>query len=174
MQCKLELKGYRKICNRCYFQNVENKMQFCAKCETLKLYTEFSINRTTCKICDAYKNALSERKIKRAVYRTENKVKRAAYMAVYDATPEQRSKRKARQRDMGNPDLITSQAEPYIRLDDCVICGGPGGTVDHLKCISKGGINHWLNMAPMCLLCNDQKGKKSLEEFLKWRRDMSG
>lgn len=200
LQCKLKGKftGTRKICNKCYLENMRNGMQFCAKCETLKLEIEFSRTKTICRTCIAAYAAdyreLPENKKKKAANSAawyilpENKSKRAAYRALperkakraaYNALSENKAKREARKRNTNNPDLITAQAEPFIRLYDCVICdskiGDPDhiGTVDHLKCTSKGGVNHWLNMAPMCKRCNNQKGTKTLEEFLKWRQSCS-
>jgi hypothetical protein len=49
----------------------------------------------------------------------------------------------------------------------CFYCGKFGDTVDHVIPISKGGEESLENMACCCKKCNQTKGDKSLDEFMK-------
>lgn len=58
-----------------------------------------------------------------------------------------------------------------IRRDPCVYCGGPAGTVDHIRPINSAGADLWVNMAGACHSCNSQKNDKELLHYLLWRLD---
>ena len=49
----------------------------------------------------------------------------------------------------------------------CIYCGKPSESLDHLHPQSKGGISITSNCVPCCLSCN---GKKSDSEVLSWYR----
>lgn len=50
--------------------------------------------------------------------------------------------------------------------DLCVYCYGRPQQIDHIKPISIGGKNGWINSAPICNRCNTMKGTMSLVQFL--------
>ena len=50
----------------------------------------------------------------------------------------------------------------------CIYCGEPSESLDHLHPISKGGKSITTNCVPCCLSCN---GKKSDSEVLTWYRN---
>lgn len=55
--------------------------------------------------------------------------------------------------------------------DKCWMCDGPFEAVDHVKPISKGGLNVLANMRPACISCNSKKRNKwfgvlELDQFL--------
>ena len=50
---------------------------------------------------------------------------------------------------------------------NCIYCGKPSESLDHLHPISKGGTSATSNCVPCCLSCN---GKKSDSEVLSWYR----
>lgn len=52
-----------------------------------------------------------------------------------------------------------------LRAARCTYCGGPGGTVDHLVPLSRGGQHSEGNLAPACRSCNSSKGDKLLIEW---------
>tara|TARA_B100000161_G_C33457133_1_gene371744 strand:+ start:495 stop:836 length:342 start_codon:yes stop_codon:yes gene_type:complete len=49
----------------------------------------------------------------------------------------------------------------------CIYCGNPSESLDHLHPQSKGGMSIASNCVPCCLSCN---GKKSDSEVLSWYR----
>lgn len=73
----------------------------------------------------------------------------------------------------------TQRGKAYAKLlrgDPCSYCGGPGGTIDHIRPLSGhpllppqgGGIGkqNWQNYTSACLSCNREKGVRGLLEFL--------
>ena len=62
-------------------------------------------------------------------------------------------------------DERTGQA--IMRRDPCSYCGGPGGEVDHITPVTKGGPNEWDNWAGACRSCNARKRERSLLTFLR-------
>ena len=58
-----------------------------------------------------------------------------------------------------------------IRNDPCALCGGPGGTIDHIVAKSTGGTSSWDNLAGTCAECNSRKGATNLLRFLQLRVD---
>lgn len=57
-----------------------------------------------------------------------------------------------------------------IRTATCIYCGGPGGTVDHVVPLSRGGRHAEGNLVPACLPCNSSKRDKLLIEWLIHKR----
>lgn len=55
----------------------------------------------------------------------------------------------------------------------CQYCGKVGGKLeaDHIIPFSKGGTDDMDNLVTACRKCNRQKRDKSVEEFLKWRKE---
>ncbi|MEU5847429.1 HNH endonuclease [Saccharopolyspora shandongensis] len=47
----------------------------------------------------------------------------------------------------------------------CVYCGDISETVDHVRPLSRGGIEHESNLVPACMACNYSKGRKLLSEW---------
>lgn len=64
---------------------------------------------------------------------------------------------------------LVREATPYVIMHSvvdarlrafgylCWICGGHGDTIDHVKPLSKGGLNIPANMRPACRRCNSRK-----------------
>lgn len=52
-----------------------------------------------------------------------------------------------------------------LRSAPCFYCGGPGGTVDHVVPLSRGGQHAEGNLVPACLPCNSSKRDKLLVEW---------
>ena len=50
----------------------------------------------------------------------------------------------------------------------CVFCGKPAEQADHAIPRSRGGNNTSENLQPTCRACNQQKGAKTSEEFVRW------
>lgn len=54
----------------------------------------------------------------------------------------------------------------YVRRSDvvellnkpCAYCGGPGGSIDHIVPLARGGTNDRSNLASACIPCNSAKG----------------
>lgn len=57
-----------------------------------------------------------------------------------------------------------------LRAAACDYCGGPGGTVDHVVPLSRGGQHAEGNLVPACRPCNSSKADKLLIEWLIARR----
>lgn len=55
----------------------------------------------------------------------------------------------------------------------CKYCGKRGGKleVDHVIPFSKGGSDDLSNLVTSCRHCNAQKHDKTLEEFMKWKKE---
>lgn len=62
-----------------------------------------------------------------------------------------------------------------FKRDDytCKYCGKRGGKleVDHVIPFSKGGSDDLSNLVTSCRHCNAQKHDKTLEEFMKWKKE---
>lgn len=56
--------------------------------------------------------------------------------------------------------LLDPSLAAAIRQQPCAYCGGPGGTVDHVVPIARGGTSVRGNLAPACRPCNSSKGTK--------------
>lgn len=72
------------------------------------------------------------------------------------------------QRLKGTRRLVTIAEWRKLRQGDCTYCGNPGGEVDHIIPLSKGGNHSIGNLTSSCMQCNRSKGSKLLIE---WRRD---
>lgn len=48
---------------------------------------------------------------------------------------------------------------------ECVYCGGPSETVDHVIPLARGGWEHESNLVPACRPCNSGKKDRSLAEW---------
>lgn len=57
-----------------------------------------------------------------------------------------------------------------IRVARCSYCGGPGGTVDHVVPLNRGGRHAEGNLVPACKSCNSSKRDKLLIEWLVLKR----
>lgn len=65
-----------------------------------------------------------------------------------------------------SPKSWTSQYIAAMRLDPCPYCGGPGGTIDHVRPKRRGGQNVWHNYSGACASCNHRKGHRKLLFFV--------
>lgn len=57
-------------------------------------------------------------------------------------------------------------AKDVVLNDPCSYCGGPGGTIDHIEAVTRGGTSDWTNLAAACMSCNARKHNRSLLSFL--------
>jgi 5-methylcytosine-specific restriction endonuclease McrA len=59
-----------------------------------------------------------------------------------------------------------------VRQDPCAYCGGPAGTVDHIRpqCRRDRTTHRWVNWTAACTRCNGAKRDRSLLLFLLMRR----
>jgi hypothetical protein len=53
----------------------------------------------------------------------------------------------------------------YMHEDPCVYCGGAADSAEHITPMSKGGENHWGNLARACRGCNSSR---SSHPFILW------
>jgi 5-methylcytosine-specific restriction endonuclease McrA len=62
------------------------------------------------------------------------------------------------------------KTKEWIRLSkaNCAYCGQPGGEVDHIIPLARGGTHSIGNLTSSCRRCNSSKGMKLLIE---WKRD---
>lgn len=60
----------------------------------------------------------------------------------------------------------TRQYVDAILGDPCVYCGGRADSIDHIQPVSKGGRNHWSNIAPACRSCNSGKKDRDLLTYM--------
>lgn len=57
-----------------------------------------------------------------------------------------------------------SRRNVFIRdKGNCCYCGSVATTIDHVRPVSKGGGNTWLNTVASCKNCNSKKSSKTLE-----------
>ncbi len=112
-----------------------------------------------------------ERKLK---WRRENLEYVAARQRSYvmAKSPEERAainrdvKHRRRARQAGNQIFPVTKAQlRELAAGDCVYCGGPGGTVDHIRPVAKGGAHHLANLVPACQFCNSSKKASLLSEW---------
>ena len=58
----------------------------------------------------------------------------------------------------------------YLKMSmwgfSCWMCGGAFESLDHVKPLSKGGLNILANLRPACLRCNKSKGNRWLSEVI--------
>lgn len=73
--------------------------------------------------------------------------------------------------------LVGASAKPLpkrilrrLRSARCAYCGGPGGTVDHVVPLNRGGQHAEGNLVPACRSCNSSKRDKLLIEWLILKR----
>lgn len=78
-----------------------------------------------------------------------------------------RAKRKNATMTMTKEDReLSLEYKKLTSLDPCVYCGAPQEHDDHIQPVSKGGTDHWYNIAPACADCNLRKTDKLLLHFL--------
>jgi hypothetical protein len=84
---------------------------------------------------------------------------------------------RAQRRGSGRPSAaavaLRRQYKRVIQADPCGLCGGPGGTIDHVEPKVLGGLNSWSNMSGACTVCNRVKDQRGLLEFMLAGRGMS-
>lgn len=67
---------------------------------------------------------------------------------------------------------ILKKTKEFIRERDnytCHYCGGYGDTVDHIVPQAKGGLHTPKNMVCACKKCNEEKGHRRYEEYVKYK-----
>jgi 5-methylcytosine-specific restriction endonuclease McrA len=60
---------------------------------------------------------------------------------------------------------ITKKELARLYYLPCFYCGGPGGTIDHVIPLKKGGIHGIGNLVPCCQSCNSSKRDKFVMEW---------
>jgi len=153
----------------------------CSRCKQLLLISDFNKRTKTkdglnyyCRKCDAdaryayrhsgaftrvaYRNWPEEKKIlnrqRNLAYNKANKHKRTLAM----------SKRRARQKQNG-VFVIHDYEILAIQRANCFYCGNPGGEVDHVIPLSRGGAHSIGNLVPACRSCNSSKNNRFITEW---------
>jgi 5-methylcytosine-specific restriction endonuclease McrA len=67
-----------------------------------------------------------------------------------------------------NAKQISTKEWLKLSTKDCTYCGQPGGEVDHIIPLARGGSHSIGNLTSSCRKCNSSKGMKLLIE---WKRD---
>lgn len=83
-------------------------------------------------------------------------------VAVQRVSARRAQKRTAR---IGDPAELQEYAA-ILRGDPCSYCGAPGGELDHIDPLARGGAESWDNLTSACRSCNARKHARSLLEFL--------
>lgn len=60
-----------------------------------------------------------------------------------------------------------------LRLERCVYCGGPGGEVDHIMPVARGGTHTVENLTSACRSCNSSKGARTVAEFMVYKMGLA-
>lgn len=134
-----------------------------------KAWVEANPERVVAYKSDLYRRNHDREMAKNAAYREENRRLLSERSADY-ARRNPDVKRASDARRRGTP--YTQDGRDYIKLiadDPCVYCGGPGGTVDHIDPVSRGGSGDMDNLAAACQSCNSSKKEKRLLPFLLYR-----
>lgn len=97
--------------------------------------------------------------------------KREAYnqaMRKWNKTPNGRAYNLRRRDRVKDP--LVKEYVGILMNDPCSYCNGPGGEIDHIVPVSKGGETVWDNLTAACRNCNAQKRDMSLLTFLLKRK----
>jgi 5-methylcytosine-specific restriction endonuclease McrA len=81
------------------------------------------------------------------------------------ATFHQRN-REARKRMNGSDFTLDQWVEIQERFGRCCVCCGEAGvalTVDHIVPVSRGGVDSYENIQPLCRTCNGRKGTQTID-----------
>lgn len=153
-------------------------MKQCGVCGNWKEKSEFGPKQGNCKPCTKvlYKNRGYDHASMSREWRKKNSERAKEYRRQYlqDNMRYFIDRNHARRRDAGFPSKRTRGLMPLIREQPCFYCKRPGGTIDHIVPLEKGGANEFWNMLPSCRSCNSSKGTKDLIEWLeetgRWMR----
>ncbi|WP_018587540.1 HNH endonuclease [Salinispora arenicola] len=66
------------------------------------------------------------------------------------------------------PDAVSDPERIRLACGPCISCGAPASQADHIRPISRGGLDTADNLVPACQACNNDKRAKLLTE---WRPD---
>lgn len=66
---------------------------------------------------------------------------------------------------MGHTPEYMAQVAGELRAQPCSYCGGPGGEVDHIVPLARGGLHHPQNLAAACRSCNASKNDRLPSEW---------
>lgn len=78
-----------------------------------------------------------------------------------------------KRRALGKIDYSERDSIRRLQKDKCAYCGvdlNGGGELDHFIPVEYGGVNTVDNRVLACTTCNRNKGTKTPEEFLQWRK----
>lgn len=157
--CKVPHTGFNLDCSRCLAtkkncdgcgQRIRSHKNLCWNC---------SRTNQTCPKCDA--THFSAHRLCRPC-RTASvpvEVRRAAWVALSNT-------RRARKRAAEVDGPVPHEVYQAIRAEpECVYCGGPNETVDHVRALHRQGWEHESNLVPACEHCNYSKNNKLLTEW---------
>lgn len=118
-------------------------------------------NARYCRLC----KRLNERERKRKLRRAAGVPEKPGYSPAERRAAVQNAKARIRARS----EALVVTAKEYLSLQckPCFYCGGPGGTVDHVIPLSRGGRHSIGNMVPSCHPCNMRKGSFLLIEWVR-------
>lgn len=62
--------------------------------------------------------------------------------------------------------LELATLKSFIKASPCLVCGGRGVDVDHIKTRGSGGTDECFNLWPLCRRCHSEKHSKGLSTFI--------
>ena len=157
-----------------------NQYKTCSKCKETKLFCEFnkkSVRKdghsSYCRKCAAEM---------RAVYRAKNpywklteaqKQAKRIYSRSWNATNKDKrslatSIRRASKKNNGIFQVTANEIKK-LRLGNCFYCASPGGEIDHVIPLTKGGRHSIGNLVSCCRKCNSSKNNLFISQWNKKR-----
>lgn len=129
---------------------LEGKLQ-CTLCRKIKPLSEFGISKShwTGRIC----RCKDCKKLRRRTF--------SERLCRYGSTARRHRRQKRLDHSARRWKEVTT-----IWGDDCVYCGTPASTLDHVLATVSGGLNEVSNLVPACWLCNSTKWKRHPVDFL--------
>lgn len=130
---------------------------------------------TLCAVChridenDRRKAAIAESRRRAREYARAHKAEaRARHKAWREANVE-RARAYARDAQRARHVGRDPDGKEYLKIllrDPCSYCGGPAGTIDHIRPVVRGGANVWENLTAACKTCNLRKHDSQLLVFM--------
>lgn len=159
------------------FTEIRDGKRACTACGVIKPLDDFhrqasgpAGHRTICKACrraahranpEPTRERARQTRARNPTYMDEWRRANRARVNEYDL----RRKRSLVGQTMGHSTDYLALICDDLRLQPCDYCGQPGGEVDHIVPLTRGGLHHPQNLAPACRACNSSKGNRLLSEW---------